>query len=240
VTKRSADTVKPASERQIRYRPTYAEVIQEIEARNGAPAGSFVVSAPELHALARRIGRDHDMAGQLWASAIHPSRILAALVDEPRKVTEEQMESWVGDFDSWDLCDACCCYLFDRVPWSYAKAVEWAERPEEFVRRAGFALMAYLAVHDKKTEDKVFVQWLPIIARAAIDDRHFVKKAVNWALRQIGKRNLALNESAIAAARELRQLDSSSARWVAADALRELSGAAVQQRLRMREAQFPG
>jgi 3-methyladenine DNA glycosylase AlkD len=220
---------------------TFDEIIAELEghgAKGVAPPGvnpnglSYVVSAPVRHALARRIGRDHDLALRLWASAIHPARILATLVDEPKKVTEAQMEAWVRDFASWDVCDACCCYLFDRVPWSYAKAVEWSARPEEYVKRAGFALMAYLAVHDKVQSGETFQSWLPIILREATDSRHFVKKAVNWALRQIGKRNLALNEAAIATARDVRALDSSTARWIAADALWELTGPAVQGRLR--------
>jgi 3-methyladenine DNA glycosylase AlkD len=207
----------------------YDDVMAALEENRGR--GCLGVSAPVLHALARRVGRDHELALQLWASAIHPARILATLVDEPKKVTEAQMEAWVGDLDSWDVCDACCCYLFDRVPWSYAKAAEWTARPEEFVKRAGFALMAYLAVHDKKQIDEVFASWLPIVVREATDSRHFVKKAVNWALRQIGKRNLALNERAIAAAREIRTLDSPTARWIASDAFRELTGRAVWERL---------
>jgi 3-methyladenine DNA glycosylase AlkD len=223
---------------------TFDEVIAELAAngaRGVAPPGvqpnglSYVVPAPVLHALARRIGRDHELALRLWESTVHPARILATLVDEPKQVTESQLEAWVHDFDSWDVCDACCCYLFDRVPWSYAKAGEWSGRPEEYVKRAGFALMAYLAVHDKRQTDEVFRSWLPLVRREAIDSRHFVKKAVNWALRQIGKRNLALNEAAIITAREVRALDSPTARWVAADALRELTSPAVQQRLRAKE-----
>lgn len=197
----------------------------------GAPASSYGVTAPKLHALAKRIGRNHELALQLWDSGNHAARILAALVDEPKRVTEAQLEAWVAGFDTWDVCDGCCCYLFDRTPWSYQKAAEWTTRDEEFVKRAGFALMAYLCVHDKKAEDTVFLNWLPMIAREATDSRHFVKKAVNWALRQIGKRNATLNAQAIETARQIRTIDSPTARWIAGDALRELTSEAVQRRL---------
>jgi 3-methyladenine DNA glycosylase AlkD len=192
------------------------------------------ITSPMLQKLAKDLGRNHDQAGDLWASGIHEARLLACMVDDPKMVTEEQMERWVRDFDSWDVCDTCCGYLFDKTPFSYQKALEWSEREEEFVKRAGFALMAYLAVHDKKAADERFIEFLPAIKREATDGRNFVKKAVNWALRQIGKRNVRLNEAAIKAAREMDQLDSKSARWVAADALRELTGEAVQRRLEAR------
>lgn len=189
------------------------------------------ITAPRLQKLAKEIGRDHDLAGELWASGIHEARLLACLVDEPKRVSEEQMERWVRDFDSWDICDCCCGYLFDKTPFSYRKALEWSEREEEYVKRAGFALMAYLAVHDKKAADERFIEFLPAIKREATDSRNFVKKAVNWALRQIGKRNKSLNEAAIEAAQEIREIDSKSAKWVASDALRELTGEAVRKRL---------
>ncbi len=189
------------------------------------------VSVPALRKLARQARLDHALAQQLWASGIHEARVLAAMVDDPRQVTEEQMERWAADFDSWDVCDACCSDLFDKTPFAYRKAEEWSARPEEFVKRAGFALMACLAVHDKQAEDGAFLAFLPLIAREANDGRNFVKKAVNWALRQIGKRNNALNRAAIACAQEVRAQGSPPARWIAADALRELTGEAVQRRL---------
>ncbi|HKP54920.1 MAG TPA: DNA alkylation repair protein [Chloroflexia bacterium] len=192
------------------------------------------ISSPTLQKLAKEIGRNHDLAQALWASGIHEARLLACMVDDPRSVTEEQMERWVRDFDSWDICDTCCGYLFDKTPISYQKALEWTEREEEYVKRAGFALMAYLTVHDKKAPDGRFLQFLPAIRREATDDRNFVKKAVNWALRQIGKRNKSLNEAAIEIAREIAELDARSARWIASDALRELTGEAVQRRLQVR------
>ncbi len=156
---------------------------------------------------------------------------LAFLIDEPSKVTEKQMEQWVKEFDNWAVCDGCCMNLFDKTIFAWKKAVEWSRRKEEYEKRAAFALMAVLAVHDKEAEDKQFLSLLPIIKREAVDERNFVRKAVNWALRQIGKRNLALNKKAIQVAKEIQKMDSRSARWIAADALRELTGTAVQRRL---------
>jgi len=186
---------------------------------------------PRLQKLAKEIGKDHQLAGQLWASGIREARLLACMVADPKATTREQMERWVADFDSWDVCDTCCGYLFDRTSVAYSKALEWSSREEEFVKRAGFALTAFLVVHDKKAPDEKFMQFLPVIKREATDDRNFVKKAVNWALRQIGKRNMRLNLAAIETAQEIREIDSRSARWIAADALRELKGDAVQARL---------
>ncbi len=186
------------------------------------PEGTLGVSVKELRLLARG-RRDHGLALELWQSGIHEARILAALVDDPAQVTAQQMDAWAADFDSWDVCDQACLILFDKTPFAPAKAVEWAARPEEFIKRAGFALMAGLAWHDKSAPDSLFLEFLPIIAREATDRRNYVKKAVNWALRQIGKRNAALRQAAIAAAGEIQQLDSPAARWIAADALRELN-----------------
>jgi 3-methyladenine DNA glycosylase AlkD len=190
------------------------------------------ISMPKLRTIARREGRDHDLALALWASGIHEARILAALVDEPTAVTEAQMEGWAGQFDSWDLVDQCCGGLFDRTPWAYSKAVEWAGRPEEFVKRAGFSLMAQLAVHDKLAPDDRFRQFLPFIEREAGDPRNFVKKAVNWALRGIGKRSLALNAEAVEIALRIQAGRAGVARWVASNALRELRNQQVVARIR--------
>ena len=192
----------------------------------------FGLNAPQFRALARELGKNHALALQLWDTGNTDARILATLVDEPTLVTEAQMERWARDFDSWDVCDSACCYLFDKTGIAYRKAVEWSAREEEFVKRAGFALMAYLAVHDKRAPDAAFERFLPIIEREAGDERNFVKKAVNWALRQIGKRNSRLNRRAIAAARRIRKLHSRTARWIASDALRELQSEAVERRLR--------
>ena len=195
-------------------------------------ARSYGISIPALQALAKELKRDHALAQELWTSGIHEGRILASLVDDPRQVTEEQMERWAADFDSWDLCDGGCGNLFDKTPYAYTKAAEWSAREQEFVKRAGFSLMATLVVHDKRGRDEAFLAFLPLIQQEATDERNFVCKAVNWALRQIGKRNVALNAAAIATAQEVQRLDSRAARWIAADALRELRSEAVQKRLR--------
>ena len=195
------------------------------------PENAYGVSIPNLRKVAKETGRNHALAQQLWASGIHEARVLASMIDEPEIVTAVQMESWVNDFDSWDVCDQCCSNLFDKTGFAHRKAGEWSERDEEFVKRAGFVMMATLAVHDKKAADEEFLKFLPIIKRESTDNRNFVKKAVNWALRQIGKRNLNLNKVAIKTAEEIQQIDSKSARWIAADAIRELTGETVQNRL---------
>ncbi len=192
----------------------------------------YGISLPTLRALAKSIGRNHELAQQLWDSGVHEAQLLATLVDVPASVTTAQMERWVAEFDSWDVCDQCCSNLFGETPFAGQKISEWTERDEEFVKRAGFVLMAVLAVHDKKAPNAQFEAYLPVIARHAQDERNFVKKAVNWALRQIGKRNLGLNASAVAAAQTIAAQNSKSARWVAKDALRELTSPAVQARLK--------
>jgi len=184
-------------------------------------ANTLGVSMPQLRELAKG-RRDQQLSLELWASRIHEARILAALVGDPARVTPQQMDAWVLNFDSWDVCDQVCMNLFDKTPWAFEKAVEYAAREEEFVKRAGFALMACLAWHDKQAPDQKFLELLPVIQREAADKRNFVKKAVNWALRQIGKRNTALKQAAIETARAILSIDSPAARWVANDALREL------------------
>ena len=189
------------------------------------------ISVVVLRGMAKGIGKNHDLAGRLWSSGIHEARILAPMIEETEKVTEKQMNRWVEDFDSWDICDQCCGNLFDKTPYAYEKAVEWSRDDREFVRRAGYVMMAALSVHDKEADDNEFVQFLSMIKRGATDERNFVKKAVNWALRQIGKRNKRLNKLAIEAAREIKAMDSVSARWIASDALRELTSEEVKGRL---------
>ena len=196
------------------------------------PENTYGISIPELRRIAKETGKDHALAGELWDSGIHEARILACFIADPKRVTEAQMERWAADFDSWDVCDQCCSSLFDKTPFAYRKAVEWSEREAEFTKRAGFTLMAALAVHDKKAGDARFEQFLPILARESTDDRNYVKKAVNWALRQIGKRNRRLNRLAIETAGQIAKIDSKSARWIAADALRELQGEKIQNKLR--------
>jgi 3-methyladenine DNA glycosylase AlkD len=193
---------------------------------------AFGVSVPALRKLARSIGKDHTLAQALWATGLHEARELATMIADPKQVTEEFMERWVEDIDSWDICDHCCGNLWDNTPFAYHKAREWSRRPEEFVKRAAFSLMAALALHDKAAGDAPFIKFLPIIKRESTDERNFVKKAVNWALRQIGKRNRNLNRQAIKTAREIQKFDSKSARWIAAGALRELTNEKVQSRIR--------
>lgn len=183
---------------------------------------AFGVSIPPLRGLARELGRDHARALALWNSGWHEARLLAVFTDEAKQVTEEQMESWVSDFDSWDLTDQCCSTLFIRTPFAADKVRAWAEREEEFVRRAAFAMIAALAVHDRTMTTADFRSLLPLVRDAADDDRNFVRKAVNWALRQVGKRSMALHADAMALAEELAARPSKSARWIARDALREL------------------
>jgi 3-methyladenine DNA glycosylase AlkD len=195
------------------------------------PENTYGVSIPNLRQIAKELGTDHHLAQELWSSGIHEAKILASMIDDPEEVIEVQMERWVKDFDSWDICDQCCSNLFDKTDLAYQKAVEWSARDEEFVKRAGFVLMATLAVHDKKAEDRAFLQFLPLIKRESTDARNLVKKAVNWALRQIGKRNIVLNIKAIETAKAIRELETRSAQWIAADALRELTSEKVQTRL---------
>ena len=196
------------------------------------PDNTLGVSIPTLRKMAKEIGKNHALAQQLWSSGIHEARLLAGMVDDPQEVTGEQMEGWVADIDSWDVCDQVCSNLFDKTRFAYQKAHEWSGRDEEFVRRAGFVLMAALSVHDKREGDEKFLEFLPLIKRGALDDRNFVKKAVNWALRQIGKRNMDLNKAAILAANDIQKIDSKSAKWIASDALRELTDEKTQKRLR--------
>jgi 3-methyladenine DNA glycosylase AlkD len=223
---------------------TYDEILREMKqyankanvegmARFGInPKGTLGLSMPFLRALAKRIGMDHDLAGRLWRSGIHEARILAALVDDPQLVTPAQMESWIKDFDSWDVCDQVCGNLFDRTRYARRKAAVWAGKNPEYERRAGFALMAALAWHDKTAEDELFLGYLPVIERFAFDDRNFVRKAVNWALRNIGKRSLALNKAAAACARRIAKQDSRAARWIAKDAIRELTDPKIIKRIK--------
>jgi len=190
------------------------------------------VSVPDMRKIAKDVGKNHELALGLWTTGIPEARIVAAMIDEPEKVTEKQMEDWVKDLDSWDVCDQVCMNLFEKTSLVWKKIGDWSDREEEFVKRAAFALTACLAWHDKEREDAEFIKLFSMIARGATDERNYVKKAVNWALRNIGKRNLYLNSAAIRAAREIQQIDSKAARWIASNAIRELESVAVQRRLR--------
>ncbi len=195
------------------------------------PEKTLGVQVNRLRELAKEIGRDHELAARLWESGIHEARILASIVDEPAEVTVEQMERWAMEFDSWDVCDGCCSNLFEKTPYAIDMAVEWSGREEEFVKRAGYVLIARLAVGKKKATEEQLESFLPHIIRGAKDERNMVKKAVNWALRQIGKHDLRLNGLAIQTGEKIAEMDSKSARWIASDALKELRSDAVQERL---------
>jgi 3-methyladenine DNA glycosylase AlkD len=190
------------------------------------------VSVPDMRRIAEDTGRDHKLAAKLWKTGIAEAKIVASMIAVPEEMGAKDMDTWVLGFDSWDVCDQVCMNLFEKTPFARQKISEWSTREEEFVKRAAFALIACLAWHDKQAPDEDFIQFLHLIKHSATDDRNFVKKAVNWALRNIGKRNTGLNKAAIKTARELRRMDSKAARWIAADAIRELEGIGVQKRLR--------
>ncbi len=183
---------------------------------------ALAVSIPVLRKMAKKTGKDHELAVRLLKTGIHEAKILSGMIADPEKTDEGLMEAWVKDFDSWDLCDQVCMNLFDRASMAKQKAIEWSSREEEFVKRAGFALMAVLAVHNKKADDNYFLEFFPCIVKGAADERNYVKKAVNWALRQIGKRNESLKIEAIRLCSEILLFDSKAAKWIVVDALREL------------------
>jgi 3-methyladenine DNA glycosylase AlkD len=189
------------------------------------------VSIPDMRKIAKEIGKNHLLALELWKRGLSETQILAAMVDDPEKVTGKQMEDWVKDFDSWDVCDQVCMNLFEKTPFAWSKIREWSRREEEFVKRAAFALIACLAWHNKQASDQDFKSVFPILKCGALDERNYVKKAVNWALRNTGKRNLNLNIAAIELAREIQQEGSKSARWIGSDALKELESESVKRKL---------
>ena len=220
----------------------YDEVIEQLKTmgdpKNIEGMGRFGIktennlgnSVTTLRNFAKKIGKNHELAVKLWESGIRDARMVAACIEEPNTVTEDQVDEWVKDFDSWDICDHCCGHLFDKTPFAYKKAKEWTQRKEEFQKRAGFSLMAWLAVHDKKADDSEFEGILTIIKKESTDERNYVKKAVNWALRNIGKRNITMNKKAIEIAKEIQKIDSKTARWIASDAIRELISEKVKQK----------
>ncbi len=195
------------------------------------------VSVPDMRKIAKDIGKDHQLALDLWETGVPEGMIVAGMIAEPEKLTEQQMENWVVDINSWDICDQVCMNLFEKTPLAEKKIYEWSLREEEFVKRASYALIACLAWHDKEASDEAFTQYFPVIVVGATDERNFVKKAVNWALRNIGKRNQALNRKAIKVAKEIQGIDSKSARWIASNAIRELESEKVQERLRVKAQQ---
>lgn len=212
------------------------EAIEGMQKYGITPEQAYGVSIPDLRALAKSIGRDHELALSLWEKDTRETRILASMIDEVGKVTEKQLDEWAEDFDYWEICDQCCMNLFEKTSFSKNRALEWSSSDEEYVKRAGFVLMARLAVSNKKAADEFFDEFFPIIERESTDERNMVKKAVNWALRQIGKRNLVLHKKAIECAESIAKLDSKSAKWIASDALRELKSEKIIERLRQKAA----
>lgn len=184
---------------------------------------AYGVKIPEIRKIAKFYRYNHGLALELWSTNIHEARILATLIDKPDLVSTEQMDEWVSDFYSWDLCDQCCMNLFVFTPFVFDKITAWSQKEAEFEKRAAFALLASAAVHRKEENDNTFINYLPLIEKAAVDERNFVKKAVNWALRQIGKRNRNLHKYALQAAEKLAENEKSkSSRWIGKNALREL------------------
>jgi 3-methyladenine DNA glycosylase AlkD len=228
--------------------PPLAEILRALEAlasprylanltRVGITATHALgVSMADLQKLARQVGRDHDTAAALWATGIYEARLLAAYVDEPARVTKAQMNRWCADFDNWGVCDTLCFALFDRTPHAWSRIDTWAVARPEFVRRAAFALMASLAVHDKASPDAPFVDRLPLIEAAASDERDLVRKGVSWALRTTGRRNASLHAAALALGRRLAASDDAGSRWVGRDVVRELTGPIVARHLQRRAA----
>lgn len=200
------------------------------------PKNTLGVSIPVLRDLAKELGKNHKLALDLWKTGIHEARLVAAFIDMPWEVNERQMEAWVKDFDSWDICDQVCSNLFDKTEPAVEKIIAWSNRKEEFVKRAGFVLMASLAVHNKELVDDTFISFLSIIKRESIDERNFVRKSVNWALRQIGKRNMKLNKAATKTALQILETDSKAAKWIANDALRELTSSVTIKRLKTKRS----
>lgn len=198
------------------------------------PVNTLGVSMPNIRKLGGR-KKDHALAMALWQTGIHEARILASIVDQQALVTREQMDAWTADFDSWDVCDQVCSNLYTKTPFAVEKARLWSGSEVEFVKRAGFAMMAYIAVHCKKVEDAVFLEFLEIIERSAGDGRNFVKKAVNWALRQIGKRSAQLYQPALEVSRRLAASQDKTRKWVGSDAVKELEAPAgyIQKRLKI-------
>ncbi|MDD3753957.1 MAG: DNA alkylation repair protein [Methanobacterium sp.] len=221
----------------------YKEIMLELESLSNSddvegmarfginPQKVFGVRMPELRRIAKETGVDHGLASNLWQAGYQESMILACMIEDPKSVTEEQMDNWVLKFDTWAVCDQCCIKLFHKTPYAYQKVFEWSTREEQFVKRAAFTLMAVLAVHDKLAPNKKFEQFFPTIIRESTDNRIYVKKAVNWALRQIGKRNINLNRKSVKVSKDMLKIDSKTAQWIAKHALQELQSDQVQKLL---------
>jgi 3-methyladenine DNA glycosylase AlkD len=228
-----ASTTIDAQEVVATLRGMAKKSVKDGMARFAIPSdNAFGVTVGEMRALAKKLGRNHQLALDLWKTGWYEARMTACFVDDPILVTPAQMDRWCNDFDSWAIVDSACFHLFDRTPYAWDKVNAWAGRKKEFVKRAAFALIASLSVHDKKADDALFADALKLIEQASDDDRNFVKKAVNWALRCIGKRSRALNAAAVAVSERLAASTDSTPRWIGKDALRELQSASVARRLK--------
>ena len=192
------------------------------------------VSIPEIRKIAKDFGKNHETALDLWNTGFDDAKITAAMIDEPEKVTENQMDEWVKEIDSWDVCDQICMNLFDKTSYAWKKIIDWSKRDEEFVKRTAFSLLACLAWHDKNADDNKFIEYFPIIKRNSTDERNYVKKAVSWSLRHIGKRNLNLHKKALKLANEIKQIDSKTAKWIGSDAIKDLNSDATKRRLKIK------
>ncbi len=197
--------------------------IEGMKRFNISSAKAFGVSAPEIRSIAKEIKKDHDLALALWASGFHEARILAAIIADPEKADLRLLDTWANEIQNWAQCDCCCSEFFEKTKYAYQLPFRWSKSKKEFVRRAGIVMIAVIAVHHKKTDDDEFETFFPLIKKYSTDERNFVKKAVNWSLRQTGKRNLRLRKKAIALLEEIQNIPSPSARWIASDALRELN-----------------
>ncbi len=209
-----------------------ADVIAKMKHFGIESPKAFGNTAPQLRALKKQIGKNHKLALSLWKTKIYEARILAALIAEPEKVTEELMEQWAAEIDSWAACDTCCGELFCYTPFAIQKVFEWSLRSEEYVKRAGFVLIAALVIHRKEFEDNIFRSFFPLIIRESTDERNFVRKAVNWALRQIGKKNKTLHNESKKIAARLSRSKNSTARWIGGDAVKDLHTDAVLRRIK--------
>ena len=196
------------------------------------PKKTFGVKMPILRKLAKKIGKNHDLAQDLWKKGFRETQILASIIDEPEKVTLKQIKNWISDFDYWEICDQCVMNLFEKIPFIWDECINFANDEREFFRRTGFVIMARLAVSDKKASDKKFIAFFPLIKKFSTDERNMVKKAVNWALRQIGKRNLALHKEALKIAQEISQINNKTAKWISSDAIRELKNEKIISRIK--------
>lgn len=195
------------------------------------PENTLGVSVPFMRALAKKAGKDNTLSEKLWETGIHEARIAATMTANPLTFPESLLDAWVKELDSWDTCDQFCSNLAAKTPFAYDKAFFWCKREEEFVKRAGFVIMARFAVTAKTSDNEFFSPFFEEIIKGASDERNYVKKAVNWALRQIGKKNLSLNKKAITTAKRIKEMGTPAARWIAGDSLRELESEAVQERL---------